>query len=146
MALKELIPFAGMAVPVAIVATVTITKHLARKRELEHMERMRALQMGIPIDSGGHAWKALACSAIGAGVPIAAFLTVWIANLTTHRASEEAWFVAFVVSLVAVVSGARLARALLSSPAPSQPYAPAYYQTAKPSADPDLYDVAGRRG
>lgn len=149
MAASVMIPISAMAVPVAIVGTVLITKHLARSRELAHIERMEAMRTGNPLHGGGHVWKAIACSAIGAGVPIASFFTVWLSNLTTRGSHEEAWVAACVVSLVAVVSGGRLARSLFSQ-TPLPPSTAYYHHEAayagKPHADPDLYDVAGRRG
>lgn len=149
---EALIPLAAMGLPLAIIGTVMITKNMARNRELAHMERMQALKMGVAPHAGGHAWKALACSSIGAGVPIASFFAAWMASLTTRGSHEEVWVAACVVSLVAVVTGGRLARTLFG--AAGEPTAPAYpYQypqetayAGKPQGDPDMYDVAGRRG
>ncbi len=138
------VPLAGIMLPALIVGTVLTIKHLRRSREMTHRERMEAIRMGIAPDPGGHAWRALTCSSIGAGVPAAAFLTAWLTNLTSSRQHEEAWVAAFVVGIVAVVSGGRLARALFTSPA--QQVLTSQDTAAKVTMDPDLYDVVGRRG
>jgi hypothetical protein len=144
---EALIPIAGITLPAVIVGTVMTVKHLGRSREMAHRERMEALRMGIAPDVGGHAWRAMTCSAIGAGVPAISFFMAWLANLTT-RVHEEAWLAAFVVSLVAVVSGGRLARALFTPPSQGTPgpYVAHANGHHKSQVDPDLYDVVGRRG
>lgn len=145
---STLVPLAGIMLPAAIVGTVMTVRHLGRSRELAHRERMEAIRMGISPNIGGHAWRALTCSAIGAGVPAVAFFSAWLTNLTSSRQHEEAWLAAFVVGVVAVVSGGRLARALFAQPAQAgaSNHSESYGPNGKAGVDPDLYDVVGRRG
>lgn len=151
--MKELIPIVAIVMPLGIVATVLTTKRLAESRRMRHQERMRAMEMGLSPYSAGNGWKALTCAAIGAGVPIACFFFAWLDAVTTHRRADEAWFGATVLSVIAVVSGGRLARTLFQGPAhvpAPQPNAnaAAYHQAhhGKPAFDPDSYDVVGARG
>ena len=138
------IPVVAMLIPIVVVPTAMVLKQQRRKREYEHQERMKALEMGhlLPV---GHAWSAFAVTAIGAGVPIGAFLFAWLASLTNH-AADEVWPVAGVVGLAGVGGGVYLAKRVLgfrdNRPAPRE----VAFGNGKPAFDPDAYDVAGRRG
>lgn len=142
---EMMIPMMALTIPIVVAPAAMLFKHLGKKREMEHRERMKALEMGLPA-TGGYAWPALVCIAIGAGVPVGTFLLAWLVMLTTHI-DEEALAVPCVVGVVAVVSGVRLAGKILTR-RQHEPELPLIeVDRAKPhSYDPDAYDVVGRRG
>ena len=59
-----------LAILVPLVPGIVVLYHLDRKREWEHLERMKALELGLPLpESPGwptHVWIALVYIAIGA--------------------------------------------------------------------------------
>ncbi len=136
------IPLAGMAIPVVIVPVILGIRQESRKREMDHIERMKALETGQPLPTR-NAWPAaVVCTAIGAGVPIAAFLFTWLATVSTH-VDSEIWFAPAVVSFFSIMTSGKLATKLLR---PQQFLDPDATLHAKPRMDPDAYDVVGRRG
>lgn len=138
------VALAGIAMPLFLVPTILVLKHGQRRREWAHRERMKALEVGraLPRDD---AWPAaLAAVAIGAGVPIGAFLIAWMISMRTYHQSTEALAMAMVVSLVAVCQGASLAKRLIGQP--DQAESSRHLANGKPAFDPDAFDVAGRRG
>jgi hypothetical protein len=130
------------AVPLVLVPTVMIMRHLAHKREWEHAERMKALELGLPAP-GNESWAATVCIAIGAGVPVGALCIAWLASLE-QSGSPHYWIAATVVGSLGVLSGTLLATRLLPSSFRAQ--SPSFDTQSKPELDPDAYDVAGRRG
>jgi hypothetical protein len=142
-----IIPVTGILVPIVLVPTILAMKHARRKREYEHLERMKALEMGHRLPQA-HAWSAVAATAIGAGVPIAALFFAWLASVTTH-ASEDIWIGASFVGISGVVGGATLGWLLLGKQRDVNEPTPDRYSTAmngKQPVDPDAFDVAGQRG
>jgi hypothetical protein len=142
-----LIPIAGMMIPIILVPTILVLRHSHRRREWEHMERMRAMELGLapPSSPAGAFWPAMAAIAIGAIVPIGAFLFAWLTSVMTS-ASDDIWAAAAGVGTVAAIGGSVLAHRLIGAhraePSRSvpEPYTkPAHY-------DPDAYDTVGRRG
>jgi hypothetical protein len=157
-----LIPLTAIVVP-----TVLGFRHAARKRDLEHRERMKALEMGMPLP-GDSAWTSALCICIGAVVPVASLVVGLIATLVApggRRMSEHPgdlsnivfwdhvqssnyyttiWTGVGFVGVAGVVGGTLLAMRLLGSRDRSRIELPA---TGKPPAfDPDAYDTVGRRG
>jgi hypothetical protein len=118
-----------------------------RKNEIAHLERMKRFEMGLPDWPADRAWpRALVCIAIGAGVPVTAFVVTLIAYLNKDVVGNDGiWVAPSVVSVLSVLSGGLLARQLLGRTGESgrQPLSAA---NGKPAADPDAYDVVGRRG
>jgi hypothetical protein len=113
-------------------------KHARRKAEWEHMERMKALEMGRPLPGevkspprpASHAGIA-----IGTSVPIGVFGCAWLASLTAGY-EETMWIMAGVVGLGAVICGTILAKQSIGSE----------ISAAKPHIEDDAYDVVARRG
>lgn len=155
-----MIPIFAIAVPVALGC-----HHAARKRQLEHVERMKALEMGLPLP-GASAWPAVLCIAIGAVVPIAALVVGLVATIlhTGGRGGQLAhmgpdivfwdhvrstnyyavvWTGSGAVGVAGIVGGTLLALKLLGSRSRGRDAA-----TAAKAAqfDPDAYDTVGRRG
>jgi hypothetical protein len=128
------------------VATIAGTYQKRRNRELEHIERMRRLEAGLADPPAEALWpRALVCAAIGAGVPVSAFVVTLIAYLNKSDAAGEIWFVPIIVSVVSLITGGTLSSHLLGPKAGSAPTG-ADQVASKPSVDEDAFDVVGRRG
>jgi len=131
-----------------------VLKHRFRRREWEHLERMRAMESTSPpprpvgwVGSGGVA-------AIGAGVPAASVLGAFLTTLYAPPVSMfddipvavVAWGCAAVISGGAMLSAlvlaflqARTVRHIASIEASRA-------DSFKPAFDPDTFDVVGARG
>jgi len=126
---------------IAPIAIFVGCRHEQRKRELEHMERMRALELGrrLPQDES---W--LSPSKIGALiaiiVPVAAFVPAW---LTSQFAGyhEATWIATAMVGTAAVISGS-----VLVASSHKQDATPSESLTTKPYVEEDAYDVVSSRG
>jgi hypothetical protein len=144
---EVLIPIAAMAIPIVVVPTALLFKHLARRREYAHRERMRAIEMGQG-SGGGLFWPSMAAVIIGAGVPFCALLCAFVTALIRPDI-DEVWPAAGFIGVAGVVGGSWLGGRLIhaavgrSAPAPTPDVADSY---TKPSYDPDAFDTVGRRG
>ena len=76
-----IIPLAGIILPLVLVPMVMTLKFRMKKREWEHLERMRALQMGVVPTQAGHR--------IGPGVLIRMVLVCQTAVLPGRRWAEK---------------------------------------------------------
>src|SRR5262249_15464205 len=65
------IPVIAILMPLVLVPTIITLKHRHQRREWEHRERMRAMELGLPVPSGPDTWGGKTVLSIGAGVPIA---------------------------------------------------------------------------
>jgi hypothetical protein len=137
-----IIPIFALAIPMVIVPTSLVLRHLRERRQWQHVERLKALEMGRSLP-GHDIWVAKAATAIGAVMPVGVFGVAWLASQTS-RSGEEAWVAATVVGLTGVVSGSRLARRLLDQPRVVS-NGPSHLANGKPQFDPEGYDFAGRR-
>ncbi len=127
---------------IVVVPVVSGLRHAARERQLEHIERLKALEMGRPMPGDAPWWSpGRVAVTIGAGVPIGVFGVVWLAILTTGTDGSFAWPAAGGVSLAAVICGTILAVHL-----PQQSIAQNQSRIEKPAFDPDAYDIAGHHG
>jgi hypothetical protein len=139
------IPIAGIALPVVLVPVILGMRHARRERELEHAERIKALELGrtLPRDESFWTLPRIAV-AIGAGVPAAVFFCAWQATQGHPRDPFFVWGAACVVGTTAVIRGSSMAaRHFLRRDDPSP------FETdprAKASFDPDAYDVVSSRG
>jgi hypothetical protein len=117
------------------------------RREWEHAERMRALEMGLPLPPRESAWaRAFVCVAIGLGVPVIAF-SITLAAYDRPGTPEEIWVAPAVVSGLSIISATLLGGFLFLGGARASRQAPhAPHPGVKPMGDPDAYDVVGRRG
>ena len=76
-----IIPIVGMAIPIVIVPVALGIKYARRERELEHAERMKALELGRTLPQDEPLWSpGRLCLAIGVGVPIGVFGFAWLAS------------------------------------------------------------------
>jgi hypothetical protein len=135
-----LIPLAGIALPLFLVPMIMAMKQAQRKRECEHMERMKSLELGRPLPST-QAWPALAAIALGAIMPVGVFVVALIASTQTSGHAEAFFAPAAFVSVCGVWAGGGLARRLFASGSST-----ACGSNDKHSIDPEAFDVVGRRG
>jgi hypothetical protein len=143
---EVLIPIVGMLIPIIIVPTAIIGKHARLARELEHTERMRALELGRTLPQDENWWSPpRICVAIGVGVPIGVFLCAWLAS-QSGGPPELIWSMAGGVGITAVICGSLLAARHFRLRAEAETGAHSAYQDGKPPVDADAYDVVGSRG
>ncbi len=114
------------------------------KRELEHKERMMALELGRSLP-GDFPWLSplRAGLLIAAAVPIGLFVSALLANLALGY-KEAPWMMAGAVSLFAVVCGTVVTSlAFARQPHDLQHNA---VSAAKEQVEDDAYDVVSARG
>lgn len=132
------IPLAALAIPIVVAPVAIIAKTVSRHREMEHKERIRAIELGRVLPKDESWWSRGRISAmIGAGVPVIAMFLAWMAS-ESMGGREEVWITATVIGVTSVICGTRLATKL---PAPDP-----MILNAKHDMDPDAYDVVSRRG
>jgi hypothetical protein len=145
-----IIPIVAILMPVVLVPIILILKHRHRRREMEHLERMKALESRMPFAPGTSSPALKGVAAIGAGVPIAA---VFAALLTTTALSDGArdpvavaavnWGCAALISAAAFITSLLLA--LMHARAAHHADEASAMNNAKPIYDPDTFDVVSSR-
>ena len=139
-----IIPLLALMIPIIIVPVALGLKHAKLLRELEHAERMKALELGRTLPQDEPFWTPpKICVMIGAGVPIGVFLCALMASLTVGH-HEEVWGMSSSVSLAAVISGSVLAGKHFNHRWRIE--SATSYATGKPMMDADAYDFVGSRG
>jgi hypothetical protein len=131
-----------------IIGSIQAVKKAQRKREMEHAERMRALEMGLVPQPRGLDWPAAAvCIAIGAGVPIGSFVVAWLASLTAD-VPKQIWLAPVFVSFAAIGSTRKLALRIIEPKGNARTFAreKSASSVEKPVFDPETFDVVGSRG
>ncbi len=136
------IPIIALLIPIVLVPSIVVTKMRMRARELEHRERMRALELGREFPSSA-SWLTAPMLALALGVlmPWGVFLA---AALTPPRGAPPAsiFIIAAVVAIMGVLSGAFIAHRHYAR----QTYWAATGLKDKAQAvDADEYDFAGHR-
>jgi hypothetical protein len=129
----------GLAIaPLAIIMGI---RHDRQKRELEHMERMRALELGrrLPQDEPWLSPMKIAL-VIGGFVPLVVFSSVATATARTGF-HDGMWVAACLVGTAAVIAGSCLAGNSLKRDATSTGSL-----DNKPYVEEDAYDVVSSRG
>ncbi len=126
-----------------------------RKRELEHIERMRAIEVGRPYPGDNRFWLSgipqwavphIIAVAIGAVVPLGVFLFAFLTNLVVGF-QKDIWIAAGMVGLGSVICGTVLAgTAFQKATPPSEDASFASYRESKPHVEDDAYDVVSSRG
>lgn len=135
----------ALAIPMVVVPVALVMKYLARRREQQHLERMRAIEMGhAPV--GSDFWPAVTALMIGAGVPLGACLLALVSTLIMRDedVAKPAWIVAGIIGGAGVVGGTVLASVLLAIRRRQPPQAPLSMHH-KPAFDPDVFDPVGHR-
>src|SRR4051794_14558826 len=100
-----LIPICALSLPLVLVPVILGTRHARLGRELEHAERMKAMELGrtLPRDEGWWSLPRISV-AIALGVPAAVFFCAWQASATMQD-PEAPWVAAGIVGLGAVLCG-----------------------------------------
>jgi hypothetical protein len=139
-----LIPITAIVLPIVLVPIILGIRQERYKRELEHAERMRALELGrtLPQDEGWWSLPRISV-AIGAGVPVLVFFCAWQASESMNDA-EGIWAGASIVGLAAVISGSVLAGRHYRRRDSASHIAGDF--NGKPMIHEDAYDVVSRRG
>jgi hypothetical protein len=141
---EVIIPIIALSLPIVIVPTVLFFKHQGRKRELQHLERMRAIELGVsPQNPGSLFWPSLAALGIGAGVPCFAILFGFL-SAVSRPGQEEIWTPLMILGVASVISGAALGTKMLGLREDGAANLPGI--VGKPEFDPDAYDTVGQRG
>ena len=140
------IPIIALLIPMVIVPTALAFKHARYLREVEHAERMRAMELGRTLAEDESWTPASIALTIGAAVPMASMLIAWLATRSMNMVDapiEIIWKMAGMVGLGGVICGSVLASQLfLKGDRAATVTAP----DEKPAYDPDEFDVVGRRG
>jgi hypothetical protein len=126
---------------IGAMAIILGIRHDRRKRELEHIERMKALELGrtLPQDEPWLSPAKLA-ALIGGAVPLGVFASVGTATASSGF-HDGLWVAATLVGTAAVISGATVACQSERSRKTSDPVA-----VDKPYVEEDAYDVVSSRG
>jgi hypothetical protein len=139
-----LIPLAGIALPVVLVPVILSIRHAKYERQLEHVERIKALELGRSLPKDEPWWTLPRISvAIGAGVPAAVFFCAWQAS-ESQGDPRVIWVAAGIVSLAAVVCGTGLTAWHFFRQDRPADYGDRFH--AKSQFDADAYDVVSSRG
>lgn len=140
-----LIPIVALFIPMVVVPAALGARYARQRREMEHAERMRALELGRRMPGERGEATAMATAArIGAGVPVGVMGVAWLASVSSGPAGSDPWIAAGIISTAAVVSGAVLAFRAMGLAAAEAASASA--RAEKPAFDPDAYDHVGARG
>jgi hypothetical protein len=144
------IPIIGILMPLVLVPTILILKHRHSRREWDHKERMKAMEIRLPGSTSEVPGIGRAVAQIGAGVPIISVLAAFVTTLTWDPVTggdvpipAVAWGCASLISALALGSSLILAK--------MHPRTTTVADTAhemnngKPLFDPDAYDVVSSR-
>ena len=145
------IPIVAILMPLVLVPTTLFMKHRHKRREWEHLERMKSIESSYPVPSLNGGVGARGVAAIGAGVPIASVFAAFLTCVTAEVTSQDeipmagiAWGCALMISAGAM--GTSLILAFTQARARSQSVS-AGPRVDKPAVyDPDAYDVVSSRG
>jgi hypothetical protein len=85
-----------LAILALLVPSIMVLRHLGRKRECEHLERMKALELGLPMPEDAvwpiHVWIALVYIAMGALMPAGVVFIGWLDHMTVGASDKEFGF------------------------------------------------------
>lgn len=147
-----MIPLAAILMPLVLVPTALFMKHRHKRRQWEHLERMKEMEERLPSYPPSPAQflgRARGVAAIGAGVPIFSVLMAWLTTITYQPSSIDdsvpgvAWGSAAVISICGMFTGLLLTRMHVRAVKELELDA---RSSAKPAFDPDAFDVVSRRG
>jgi hypothetical protein len=148
-----IIPVVGILMPLVLVPTVMVLKHRYKRREWEHLERMKAMSSSQPLTRLGGWAGSGGVAAIGSGVPIAAVLGALVTTLNWQPSTLDdvsvpaiAWGCAVLISAGGFLTSLLLALLQARTQQRLDSAASADLEHAKPAFDPDTFDVVGSRG
>lgn len=140
------IPLVAIMLPMILVPTVLVLRQSTKQREWCHVERMKAMERGVPVP-GTEIWTSRVAIAIGAIMPVGVFGIAWLTSLTTNV--DKVWVAAALVGGAGVFGGIRLAgQAIAARPAEGRSANSESYTSVndKPAFDPDAYEAIVRHG
>ena len=145
------IPMVAILMPLVLVPTIVSMKHRHQRRKWEHLERLKSMEVQMPIPMRQAIGRAGGISAIGAGVPAVSVLGALLTTLLWEPIESGdsvavpfiAWGCALLISVGAMLTSLKLAS--------MQHAAWRDFESAqrtddfKPAFDPDAFDVASSR-
>jgi formate hydrogenlyase subunit 3/multisubunit Na+/H+ antiporter MnhD subunit len=125
-------------------------KHRQSRREWEHFERMKAMEMGLRSPGGEVSGAAKSIAWIGAGVPIFSVFTALLTCIDGPESVDGVPLAAIAWGSASLISGGALVTSLVMAfmiGRPSKPVDSSYgFGHHKPVYDPDEFDVVASRG
>ena len=131
---------AAMVLAIPLAAIVLGVRHARYEREVEHLERMKALELGRTLPKDGPFWTPnTLCAAMGIVLPVVLFAMAFFFSRFMERGDQEVvWALGGATAIVGMLCGTALAiflpRREAASPDPT-----------KPALDPDALDTTSRR-
>lgn len=145
------IPIVAILMPVFLVPTIIAMKHRQKKREWEHLERMKLAEMGGSPVSVPDSAVAKSILMIGGGVPMASVFAAYLTSSSVPfpaphslEIAAVSWGCAFLISMAALVTS--LVLGVVHSRSLKNASSHDLREASKPVYEPDLFDVVGRRG
>jgi hypothetical protein len=146
-----LIPIVAILMPLVLAPTVMFLKHRHSRREWEHLERMKAMDFHVPMQSPPRVGATRNVAAIGAGVPVVSVITAFLTTLIWEPTPEGdpmvpaiAWGCALLISAGAMFTS--LVLAFMHGRTTQHAEASAAMYNGKPIYEPDAFDVVSSRG
>jgi putative exporter of polyketide antibiotics len=130
---------AAMILAIPLLAIVLGVRQSRYEREVEHRERMKALELGRSLPRDASFWSPnTLCAAMGIILPLALFaLAFSFTRFMKTEDTEAVWVFASLTAMTGMICGTVLAVLLpRREPAPSD---------TKPMFDPDALDTTSRR-
>lgn len=138
------VPILAVSIPIFVVPAILLFRHLDRKRELEHRERMAAIERGIEFGRvPSMFWPSMAALGMGAIVPLAALLFAFVTS-RGGRSDDDIWGMSICLGVAGIIGGSFVGVKMLGIGRESD--RAAAQDVGKPSFDPDAYDTVGTRG
>ena len=146
------IPIVAILMPLILVPTTLVMKYRHQKRKWEHLERLKSLEVQMPLPMRQVLERAGGVSAIGAGVPalsvLGAFLTtlIWepLPGDDSTAVPAIAWGCAVLISIGAMITSLKLVS--MHHAAWKESAARNVMDDHTAVYDPDAFDVVSSRG
>ncbi len=146
-----IIPIVAILMPLALVPTILVMKHRHKRREWEHRERIKSMDLQMPVPRGLGGGSSRGVAAIGSGVPIASVIAAFLTSVVAEPNPTEdvpilpvvAWGCAALISVGAMATSLILAFMHARAAEKAESFVQADY--GKPVFDPDALDVVGSR-
>jgi hypothetical protein len=146
------IPIVAILMPLVLVPTTLFMKHRQQRRKWEHLERLKSLEVQMPMPMRQALGGAGGIAAIGAGVPAIAVVGALLATLIWEpqeigdavAVPAIAWGCALLISAGAMLTSLKLAS--MHHAAWKESWAADRGDEFKPAFDPDAFDVVSSRG
>jgi hypothetical protein len=138
-----IVAIAGMMIPIIIVPTAMGFKHARYLREVEHQERMKAMELGRTLAEDQSWTPASVAMTIGGAVPIGAMFIAFIAA-PKQGGGDTIWMAAAMIGVAGVICGSILAALLFARQGQAQ--SATNQATEKPTFDHEAFEPVGHRG